>query len=113
MKKANEELNEIKGALADWVRFAFQRINDALLYEANQLGYTAAGIEAGKYSLIHKVQNGKVEGCRQITYGIKEKGQVTPILLVEFGLTGFAMIALKKTQIIKNGAAIKNLRNRR
>lgn len=101
-------MNEVQKALANWVKLAYQSINQKLEKEADLFGFKKAMFESGEVQLVHNFKPGKIEGCFQVVYGVKKGNHTTAILIVEFGINGFVMVGQRKTKIIKSALGLKN-----
>ena len=95
-------MNEIQRALSKWIQLSYKSINDKVMFEADLFGFKKEMFDSKEVELIHNFTEGKVEGCFQVSYGVKKGNHTTAILTVEFGVNGFTWLAQRKTHIIKS-----------
>lgn len=103
-------MNEVQKALSSWLQETYKVINLKVMQEADLLGFKKEAFDNKEVELIHKVTEGKIEGCFQINYGVKRGEHITRLLTVEFLLNKFVMYGHRKTKLIKSALNGKRLR---
>lgn len=105
-------MNDVQKALSTWLQLSYQNINSIVMQEADLFGFKKEQFDNNEVQLIHTLTEGKIEGCFQVSYGVKKGNHTTPVLTVEFGVNGFTIIGHRKTEIIKsvrNGNHLRSL----